>query len=62
MIIVKNEGAVVLIVAPAADAQITRAQITISHVDWQSRLFALDDLAAPRPVLPAPGYDDLFFA
>src|SRR5204863_140190 len=51
----------ILIVAPAADARVAGAQITIRQIIGQSHFFLLDCLAIPRAILPVRGHDYPFF-
>jgi hypothetical protein len=62
VIVIEDEGACVIVVAPAADARGAGAELTIGQMIGQRRFFRLDRLAVPGSVLPVRGDNDPFLA
>src|SRR5262245_18645321 len=62
MIVIEGEDAPVLRVDGAADPRIAGTQITVGDVRWPRRVFELDRVAAPGPVLAMSSNDDPLFA
>ena len=62
VIVIENERSRILSVSLATDPSVPGTQIAIRNKRRQRRVFALDGLAIPRPVLPVRGDDDPFFA
>jgi hypothetical protein len=62
MIIVEYKRARVIVISRAADAQVTRAQVTVGTIIGQRPFFMLQRLAAPRAILTMCRNDYPLFA
>jgi hypothetical protein len=61
VIIIENVRSRVISVSLATDPNVAGTQVAIRDKRGQGRVFVIDGLAVPRPVLPVRGnYDPLF--
>src|SRR6185369_10783536 len=62
MVVIENECLLVSRINRAADARVSRAEITVSDIRWQRWRALFHRAATPRAILPVCGDDDPLFS